>query len=515
MTDPIAIPPTDTPRIALGGFNHETNTFCSTATRLEDFTLPGPYPGLLRGAEVLSGLAGSNLPATGFFDEMAAAEPVWQLIPTLWTAAAPSGVVPADVFETICTELIDRITEALPLDGVFLDLHGAMFSAGFPDAEGEILRRVRAAIGPQVPVVVALDPHGNTSALMVEMADALIAYRTYPHIDMAETGRRSFALLRKMVRENWRPAKAFRQVDFLIPSVFQPSVIEPGASILSQMLELEAPIASMSFFPCFPATDFVDCRPSILAYADEARDADAAADALLAAVNGFEADFAGKLYAPDEAVREAMQIARSAGRPVVIADSQDNPGAGGSSDTTGLLRALVAADAQNAAIGLIHDPETARLAHQAGVGAVVRLAVGGRSGLEGDAPFEAEFTVEALSDGKVLATGPVVGGLQINLGPSACLRIGGVRIAISSRRAQMLDLSYFRAVGIEPSTEQILVVKSIAHFRADFAPICAAVLIAIAPGAMIVDPGAMEWKHLAPGLRLRPLGEGFVPQNAA
>ncbi|WP_158967306.1 M81 family metallopeptidase [Chachezhania sediminis] len=498
-------------RIALGGFIHETNTFCPTATRMEDFTVPGEFPGLLRGPEILTGIAGGNYPATGFFDAMHEIEPGWDLIPTVWTAAAPSATVPADVFESICAELIAGVEAALPLDGVYLDLHGAMVSQDYPDAEGEILRRVREVAGPKAAIVVGLDPHGNTSPLMVEMADALVAYRTYPHVDMADTGRRGFDLMRRMVDQGWRPAKAFRQLDFLIPTVFQPSVIEPGATILSRMKDLERPIASMSFFPCFPAADFVDCRPSVLAYADTAADADAAADALADIVNGFEADFDGKLYSPAEAVREAQAIAGQTGRPVAISDSQDNPGGGGNSDTTGMLRALVDADAQDAAIGLIYDPEAARLAHDAGVGATVRLRLGGRSGIAGDAPLEADFVVETVSDGRVLATGPVAGGAWVNLGPSACLRLGGVRIAVASQRVQMLDLSFFRVVGIEPKDQAILVVKSTAHFRADFEPICSAVLMAIAPGAMLADPSALDWKHLAPGLRLKPRGPRFAP----
>ena len=157
--------------------------------------------------------------------------------------------------------------------------------------------------------------------------------------------------------------------------------------------------------------------------------------------------------------------------PVVIADTQDNPGAGGNSDTTGMLRALVRNDAQRAAIGLIVDPAAAEAAHAAGVGASIRMALGGQSGIPGDAPFKATFTVEALSDGQLTATGPFYGGSRLDLGPSACLRIGGVRIVVASRKTQMADQEMYRFVGIEPRDEAILVNKSSVHFRADFEPI--------------------------------------------
>ncbi len=171
-----------------------------------------------------------------------------------------------------------------------------------------------------------------------------------------------------------------------------------------------------------------------------------------------------------------------ASKPIVIADTQDNPGAGGDSDTTGMLRALVRNGATNAAIGVIVDPESAKAAHAAGPGAIVRLALGGKSGIPGDAPFEHNFVVETLSDGKFAAPGPYFGGSMMNLGPSACLRVGGVRVVVGSRKAQLADQAMFRFVGIEPSEQSILVNKSSVHFRADFEPIAEKIIICAAPG---------------------------------
>ena len=197
-------------------------------------------------------------------------------------------------------------------------------------------------------------------------------------------------------------------------------------------------------------------------------------------------------------------------KPVVISDTQDNPGAGGDSDTMGMAAALVRNGAERAAIGVIVDPESAAAAHEAGEGAVLTLALGARSRIPGDAPLVADFTVETLSDGRFVAPGPFYGGSRMDLGPSACLRLGGVRIVVGSRKAQMADRAMYRQVGIEPEAQAILVNKSSVHFRADFEPIAEAILVCAAPGPMPVDPAALPWRRLRQGVRTSPLGRPFA-----
>jgi microcystin degradation protein MlrC len=204
-----------------------------------------------------------------------------------------------------------------------------------------------------------------------------------------------------------------------------------------------------------------------------------------------------------------MRLSRGAGRPVVIADTQDNPGAGGDSNTTGMLKALLDCRAANAAFGLLVDPEAAKAAHQAGVGAEITLDLAGRSGVPGDAPLRGTFRVGALSDGRFEATGPFYKGSQMRLGLSARLEIGGVEIALGSSKVQMADQAMYRFVGIEPTAKSILVNKSSVHFRADFTPIAHAILVAAAPGPMIADPSLMPWTRLRKGVRTKPMGTAF------
>ncbi len=496
-------------RIAVGGFLHETNTFAPTKATYDAFLHGGGWPRLQVGADVLS-VRRINLGLAGFI-EVAEAEG-WDLVPTIFAGATPSAHVTKDAFERIARAMIDSLASAGPLDAVYLDLHGAMVTEHLDDGEGEILARVRKVIGHDIPLVVSLDLHANVTPEMVAHADALIAYRTYPHVDMADTGRACARHMALLLKTKQRLAKAFRQSPFLIPISWQCTNDQPAKGIYQRVAALQNDaVPTLSFAFGFPAADFVHCGPSIMAYGRTQADADAAADAIAALVESHEDDFDGKIWSPDEGVRHAMELAKTATRPIVIADTQDNPGAGGDSDTMGMLRALVRNKAQAAATGVIYDPAAAKAAHEAGEGATVTLALGGKSGIPDDAPYQETFVVEKLSDGNFLAPGPFYGGRMMKMGPSACLRIGDVRAVVASTKTQLADQAMYRFVGIEPTEQKILVNKSSVHFRADFEPIAEKLLICAAPGAMPADTATLPWTRLRPGIRIKPSGAPFIP----
>src|SRR5450759_2968893 len=497
-------------RIAVAGFLHETNTFAPTKATYEDFVHGGGWPAMAMGADVLKTMRNINVGLAGFVE---AAEALgWEMAPTISCGASPSAHVTADAFERIVKVMVEGIRAAGPLDGVYLDLHGAMVTEHLDDGEGELLARVREIIGSDLPLVVSLDLHANVTPEMVAQADALIAYRTYPHVDMADTGRAAAKHLALLLGTRQKFAKAFRQLPFLIPISWQCTSDQPTRGIYQRLAALESgAVPTLSFAPGFPAADFAHCGPSVFAYGRTQADADAAADSIAALIESHEADFDGRIYTPDEGVRYAMELAARANKPIIIADTQDNPGAGGDSDTTGMLRALVRNNAAKAAIGGIIDPASAKAAHAAGVGAAVTLALGGKSGIPGDTPYKETFIVEKLSDGQFVAPGPYYGGRDMDMGPSACLRIGGIRVVVSSHKAQLADQSMYRLVGIEPTEQSILVNKSSVHFRADFEPIADQLLICAAPGAMPADTADLPWTRLRPGIRTKPNGMPFVP----
>src|SRR6266478_6432515 len=310
-------------RIAVGAFLHETNTFAPTKATYEDFVHGGGWPSMAHGADVLKVMRKINVGLAGFVE--AAEANGWELVPTISAAASPSAHVTKDAFERVMKEMVDGIAAAGPIDAVYLDLHGAMVTEHFDDGEGEILARVREAIGKDLPLVVSLDLHANVTPEMVEHADALIAYRTYPHIDMADTGRAAAKHLALLLRTRQRLAKAFRQLPFLIPISWQCTNDQPTKGIYQQLAALESDaVPTLSFAPGFPAADFPDCGATVFAYGKTQADADTAADSITALVESHENDFDGRIYTPDEGVRHAMELAKRASKPIVIADTQDN-----------------------------------------------------------------------------------------------------------------------------------------------------------------------------------------------
>jgi len=395
---------------------------------------------------------------------------------------------------------------------VYLDLHGAMVSDEFDDGEGEILRRVREAVGPRVPVAASLDLHGNVTRAMVAHADGLVGYRTYPHVDMAATGARAARLLEAMLRSGTRPVKGYATLDFLTGLPQQCSFIEPCKGLYAELERLERSSgAVLTFMPGFPMADFPECGMTVLGYGADARAVTGAVERLRGAVADAESDFVMELRSAEDAVARACRLGEP-GRPVVIADTQDNPGAGGNGDTTGLLRVLISRQAKDACLGLLVDPAAAKLAHEVGQGAALGFSLGGKSGIAGDAPFEGEFVVERLGDGRFTCTGPMFKGFRMNLGRMALLRSNaapGVRVALASVKCQAGDKEMFRHLGVEPVKERVLVLKSSVHFRADFEPIAKEVLVAKSPGPALADPSEFRWTKLRKGLRLRPLGPAF------
>jgi microcystin degradation protein MlrC len=485
-------------RIAIGGVQHETNTFADSRATLEEFVHADAWPGMARGAALLDSVAGINLPISGFVAQAQADQ--HELKPLVWCSAQPSGPVTRDAFERIALILLEDLAAALPVDAIYLDLHGAMVAEHFDDADGELLRRVRERVGRQVPVIASLDLHANVSQTMLEQASVLLAYRAYPHVDMSETGARAARLLPRLIGKP--PLKrALRHLDFLIPLTSQCTLIDPMRTVMAhaEALERES-VLSLHFTPGFPLADVAECGPCVFGYGDDDSIARVVND-LADEVAASESAVSGHFWGVVDAVSRALEIARLGLGPVILVDTQDNPGAGGHGDSTSIIRALIEARAEGVVAGLICDPETARHAHASGAGARLRATVGAKSGFPGERPIEGEFTVEALGDGRFSGTGPFYLGTRMDLGPMACLRTGGVRIVVASRKQQAADQAMFRHLGIEPAGQRILVLKSSVHFRADFGDLASEILIVTAPGPSPANPAQLPFRKLRAGVR--------------
>ena len=480
-------------RIAIAGFQHETNSFAPTPTGWAEFEMADSWPELLEGDAVITGTHGMNLPIAGAVS--AAEANAIDIVPILWCAAEPGGLVTDEAFGQISRMIRNGVAAAGQIDALYLDLHGAMVTQSHDDGEAALLAALRADLGPELPIAVSLDLHANISAEFVANADIVTIYRTYPHLDMAATGHRAIDQLVQYWKDGQTMIPAFRQVPFLIPLQAQYTGAGACHALYKTIADYSTNVGEYAELALgFTAADIPDCGPSIITYAYDAHRAEAMADHLLDTVIAAAPTFETAMMAPDDAVAFALQQEGVS----VLADVQDNPGAGGASDSTGLLRALIKAKAQNAVIGILCDPEIAALAHQAGTGTQLTAPLGGKSAGSIDPPITATFTVQRISDGSITYSGEMYGGGVATMGPSCVLSLTDaccdIQIVVSSNRIQCLDQALFTELGVDLATANLICVKSTVHYRADFDPICDRVINVASPGLFQCDLTSIAYK---------------------
>lgn len=496
-------------RIAIAGFQHETNTFAPMLTTYDEFDTGGSWPAMTQGQDIIKVFSDLNIPIGGFIQ----AANDWELLPILWAAAEPGGYVATSGFDSVMTIICDGIKAAGSIDGVYLDLHGAMVVDDYEDGEGEIVRRVRKLVGNSIPIAVSLDLHGNVFPKFFELCDVVTIYRTYPHIDMAETGRRACRLLRQRIDGGVPLAKAYRQLDYLISLQSQSTMHEPAKKLYESLGAIEdTAVLSADIALGFPPADITHCGASMVCYGTDQAACDRYAKQLHDEMDRLESEFVDPMMSAADAVAQAMLLSQTASAPVVICDPQDNPGAGASGDTTGLLRALINGGAQDAWLGLLWDPDAAAIAHEKGVGTQCEVTLGGRyaDSAPENAPLTVQVVVEQIGDGNFVFTGPMYGGATAALGKMALLKIVrddcDVHVIVSSIRTQNADCEIFRTMGVEPEKKKLLVVKSAIHFMADYQPIACEILFAEADGLNPCALDRVKYKNLRHGVRLGPNG---------
>ncbi len=457
--------------VLTGGISHETNTFNRVATTLEHFRR-----GTLLGANEIPAARGGTRTAMGATFE-AAERYGWSLAHPILAAANPSGTVTDETFETLVAPLV---AAAPGVDGVLLHLHGAMVTAAHEDAEGEILRRLRAAIGPDAPIVVALDLHGNVTERMASEANALIAYRTYPHVDAYERACQGADLLERAMQGEIRPHTVIARRPMLRGLDNGRTQTGPMRTLIDrgETLEKDGTALVVSVCAGFTASDIRDIGPSVSVTTDGAspRAAEIAGEFM---DHAWEMrDFASVRHGTIESVVTAAKSGEGKhDRPLVIADVTDNPGSGHYGDATNLLRAMVAADLRNAAFYAMFDPEAVQQAIALGIGREGAITLGGKHDAEaGGAPLTLTGRVVTLSDGRFQAFGPMGGGVWKDLGPSLLFRVGGIEIVAITNNTQATDLAQLTSLGVDPLRKDTIAVKSNHHFRAAFQPIARKVL---------------------------------------
>ena len=473
-------------RIAVGGIEHETNTYATESmgtTRLDDFQQ-------LRGDEIFS-VRGTRTFLGGFLSAIDDAD--HEAVPILWAWAGPSGIIELPAYDALKSEYIERLTAALPVDAVAVSMHGAGVVEGIEDLEADLAAAIREAAGPDVPIVVPLDLHGNITSEMGDRIDLMLGVQEYPHTDMYERGAEAITLLPGLVAGSMRPTTHVERLPLLLPT--STTDAGPAADIRDLCLAAEEQpgVIDASFFHGFPYTDIGATGASVVVITDnDPALAHQIATNIANAVWSRRDEFVVESLQPETTIELASQALAAGGGPVVINDTADNPGGGTPGDGTHLLAAMIEADVKESCFGFVFDPVTAEAAHAAGVGATIDVRIGGRHGPLHGEPVEATAYVKTLTDGRIVYSSPMVAGVRASLGKSARLTIGHVDVIVTSRRNQTFDPEIFLLHGIDVTTRSIVGLKSSQHFRAGFRDLATKIITADSPGLTTLDVNVFD-----------------------
>ena len=477
-------------RLFLAMLSHETNTFSNVPTDRTQFEARD----LRYGGEILEVYRGTGTCLGGM---IAAAERLGAtLIPSVAASASPAGRVTRDIYEHVTQRLLADLERAGRLDGVLLDLHGAMVPEGIDDGEGDVIAAVRKVVGPSVPIAVTLDFHGNLGRDMIANADLLHGYKTYPHVDMAERGVEATERLAQVIAGRIKPTAAWRKPPLMPPLGRQGTAVGPMRRLydLADEMEKDPKVVSISIFAGFPYADIPDAGLGIYVVTD---DDPALAERLAGQLERVAWEHRREFIHTALPVKEAVARALAAdGRPIVLADMADNTGGGAAGDGTEILRELLRVGARGATVACIWDRAAVAACAAAGVGARVTLDVGGKVDDRHGAPLRVTGVVRTLSDGRFVHRGPMMHGLPGRLGSTAVLDVDDVRVILISYRWQTLDPEMIRFVGIDPLREKILVVKSTIHYRAAFEPIAKEIIEVDAPGLSSSNLSRFEYRRV-------------------
>jgi microcystin degradation protein MlrC len=510
-------------RIAIAGFMHESNTFSSTRTDREAFESAS----LKFGDAVIAEWKDAHHEMGGFIE--GASRFGYELVPTVMAWATPAGPVTDDVLDEVVGHIIQSIRPRIrrdggrgDIDGLLLALHGAMVCEGFPDGDGEALRRLREAFGPRFPIVVTLDFHANLSEQMVRNSTAIVFYQTNPHVDQRQRGLHAASIMARTVRGEVRPTQAFAKPDTLIVIACQNTSLEPLKPFMDAARELEQQpgVLSANVQAGFPYADVHEMGPGVLVVTDnDPARAQREADRLAAELFAARHRLVKQLPDAASAVAQAM---RSAKPPVVLVEFGDNIGGGSPGDSTFILAELLRQGARGA-VEVIYDPDAVAQAVAAGIGSTVELLVGGKSDrMHGD-PVHVSGRVASIHDGSWIEEQPRHGGRRHNVqGKTVVIAVCGLRIAeqqkstdtlssmsnqqsaisnsftlvLNSKRTPPFSLGQLTSVGIDPIRQNIIVVKAAIAYRAAYGPIAGEIIEVDTPGLTANDPGRFRYTQV-------------------
>jgi microcystin degradation protein MlrC len=477
-------------RIAIAGFMHESNTF----NRLPADRAAFQAQSLTLGADIVREWGDAHHEIGGFIQGVN--KHGAELVPLITACATPSGPVRADVFEEVVDHLVRGLERKRP-DGLLLALHGAMVCEAFPDGDGEVLGRLRQAVGPELPIVVSLDLHGNLSERLIEHATVAVAYRTCPHVDQRARGLEAAEHLTRILRKQIRPCQAIVKPPVIVNIMVHDTSAAPLKTVLDEARRIEQlpGILSVSVLPGFAYADVPQMGPSVVVVADGNPGlAKAEAERLGALLWDMRASLVRPLPGPREAVAQALAESR---RPVVLVDTGDNVGGGSAGDGTVLLAEILRQKGEDG-VCCLFAPAEVQLCAQAGVGREIRLTVGGKvDGLHGE-PLEVTGRIRLLHDGDYVEPEARHGGRRFNqMGLTALVELsGGNLLVLTSQRHPPFSLGQLTCLGIEPRRHRLLVVKAAIAYRAAYLPVAGSIIEVDTPGLTAVNPRGFNYRNI-------------------
>jgi microcystin degradation protein MlrC len=462
-------------RIVIGTFSHETNVLSNIKTDLSEFQKQH----LRYGDEITKRFSGTKTAAGGLID--GCNKNGFEFVETVHASATPSGIITEEAYKSILDSILDGIKKTKPFDGVAVHLHGAAVAEAHDDVEGDVLSEIRKLIGKK-PLVASLDLHANYTDRMINEADILVGYDTYPHIDEYERAMESIDLLANILKGDLRPTRALRQPLMLPALQAQFTGRYPMTRLLEEAHRMEQlpGVEAITVAAGFPWSDIKEAGMSFIVITNNDQNlAECLAQKLSDLAWSMRRDFLVKPMPIQEALKK-IKVAIEG--PIVLADIGDNPGGGSPCDGTIVLSAVLEERLTGGLFGVIWDPAIATKAAKAGPGHEINISLGGHTDKLHGRPLALKAYVKNVSDGKFRCRGPMGTGSESDMGLTVVLQVAGNDLIITSKRIQPLDLEIYRSQGIEPKNAKFLVVKSSVHFRASHESIAKEIIELDTPG---------------------------------
>ncbi|TCT09764.1 M81 family metallopeptidase [Paralcaligenes ureilyticus] len=485
-------------KVVVALVRHETNTFSPLPTVLGSFSRGTHGSGPVYADDAKQACLNTNSAAAAYLDlaEKLGAEVDFAIVAN----AVPSGVVTREAFDSIADSVVASVKKGC--DAVMLDLHGAMVAQGYPDAEGELLKRLRAVLPVGVPIVVALDFHANFSRELIQNATIITGYCTYPHIDIYQTGARAGKTLQALLKKEVEPVILWRRLPMLTHMLRQTPAMQPMKDIMDRAIAAEADgrVLNASVFGGFPLSDIPYAGLSVVLVVDKKKKAQGKQllDELCNLAWERREDFIFPIEPLEQSIARAKQLADG---PIILVDHGDNCGAGGPTDNMAVLREVMRQGLKNVVAGPFWDPAAVGQLIQAGVGAEVTLDIGGKTDvpaleIKGE-PLNVRARVVKITDGNYIVTGPMFTGMRLSIGKTAVIEVDGILIFVCEKPQEPYDTGLFTHAGVDPAKKKYVLIKSRQHFRAGFGPLAKHIVLVAGPGVCSSDYSQFPFKHLS------------------